>query len=197
VDQRLVCHLRTEVGAADADVHDVADRLARVAQPGAGADAVGEGGHPVEHGVHIGHDIVAVDLDALALRCPQGDVQHRAVLGDVDVLAAEHRVDAVPQPALLGQRDEEAHRLVGHPVLRVVEPDAGRLRDHPLAAAGVVGEELAEVGLLDRGMVRLERLPRRLFAQGTHSFASSAGSLSDSVRHPPTSARISSDAAGP
>ena len=77
------------------------------------ADPVGERRHPVEHLVHVGHDVVAVDVDALALRRPQRDVEHGPVLGDVDVLAAEHGVDAVAQAAVLGQRDEEPQRLVG------------------------------------------------------------------------------------
>ena len=46
--QRFVGHDRAEVGAADADVDDVADALAGVALPLAAADAVGEGGHLVE-----------------------------------------------------------------------------------------------------------------------------------------------------
>ena len=37
------------------------------------------------------------------LRRAQRDVQHGAVLGDVDLLAAEHRVDPLAQAGLLGQ----------------------------------------------------------------------------------------------
>ena len=72
-------------------------RLAGVALPVARADAVGEGGHAVEHLVHLGDDVDAVDDERRALRHPQRHVQHRAVLGDVDVLAAEHRVAALPR----------------------------------------------------------------------------------------------------
>ena len=99
--QRLVGHHRPEVGAADADVDDVADALAGVALPRAAADAVGEVGHPVEHRVDVGHDVLAVDDDRRASRRAQRDVQHGAVLGDVDLLAAEHRVDARAQAGLL------------------------------------------------------------------------------------------------
>ena len=53
VPERLVGHHRPEVGAADADVHDVADRLARVALPLARAHALGERGHAVEHLVDV------------------------------------------------------------------------------------------------------------------------------------------------
>ena len=63
--QRLVGHHRAEVRAADADVDDVADALAGVPLPSAAADAVGEVGHLVEHGVDLGHDVLAVDDDRL------------------------------------------------------------------------------------------------------------------------------------
>ena len=101
--QRLVGHDRTEVRAADADVDDVADALAGVALPVAAAHSVGEVGHLVEHRVNLGHDVLAVDYDRRAARRAQRDVQHGAVFGDVDLVAAEHRVDALAQPALLGQ----------------------------------------------------------------------------------------------
>ena len=65
------------------------------------ADPLGEVGHLVEHRVHLGHDVHAVDLDHRALGRPQRDVEHGAVLGDVDLLAAEHRVDAVAQAGAL------------------------------------------------------------------------------------------------
>ena len=52
---------------------------------------------------HVG----AVDDQRALARHPQRDVQHRAVLGDVDVLAAEHRLAALGQPALLGERGEQ------------------------------------------------------------------------------------------
>ena len=107
VAQRLVRHHRPEVRAADADVDHVADRLAGVALPLAAAHPVGERGHPVEDLVHLLDDVDAVDDQRALARHPQRDVQHRAVLGDVDVLAAEHRLAALGEPALLGERDEQ------------------------------------------------------------------------------------------
>ena len=41
--------------------------------------------HAVEHLVHLGHDVDAVDDDARAPRRAQRDVQHGALLGDVDL----------------------------------------------------------------------------------------------------------------
>ena len=75
--------------------------------PLAGADGVGEGAHPVEHLVHLGDDVDPVDDERAAARHPQRHVQHRAVLGDVDPLAGEHRVAPLGDTGLLGQRDEQ------------------------------------------------------------------------------------------
>ena len=145
VAQRLVGHDRAEVGAADADVDDVADALAGVARPGPAADAVGEVRHPVEHRVHLGHDVLAVDHDRRAPGRAQRHVEHGALLGDVDLLAPEHGVDAPAQVALVGKLQEQLQRLVGDAVLRVVQVEPRALGGETLAAAGVVGEELAQV----------------------------------------------------
>ena len=105
--ERLVGHHRPEVGAADADIDDVADALAGVALPLAAADAVGEVGHLVEHGMNLRHDVLAVDDDGCAFRRAQRHVQDGPIFGDVDLLAAKHRVDPRAQPGLLGELDEQ------------------------------------------------------------------------------------------
>ena len=46
-------------------------------------------------------------IERALARHPQRDVQDGAVLGDVDVLAAEHRLAALGEPALVGERDEQ------------------------------------------------------------------------------------------
>ena len=43
-------------------------------------------------------DVGSADDQRLALGHAQRDVQHPAVLGDVDAVAAKHGVDAVAQP---------------------------------------------------------------------------------------------------
>ena len=95
--QRFVGHDRAEIGAADADIDDVADALAGMAFPCAAADPVGKIRHLVQHRMDLGHDILAVDQDGRSARRPQRHVQHRAVLGDVDLVAAEHRLDPFAQ----------------------------------------------------------------------------------------------------
>ena len=67
----------------------------------AAADAVGESGHFVEHGVDVGNDIFAIDHDGFALGRAQSNVQDRALFRDVDFLAAKHGVDAFAQAGFL------------------------------------------------------------------------------------------------
>src|SRR5215471_18342708 len=101
--QCFVGHYRAEVGTADADVDDVTNALTSVPLPLTAADAVGEIRHPVEHRMDMWDDILPIDDN----RCPpwrtQGNVQDRAILGDVDLVAAEHRVDARAQAGLVSQ----------------------------------------------------------------------------------------------
>ena len=119
-----------------------------------------EVGHLVEHGVDLGHDVLAVDDDRRAARRAQGHVQHGAVFGDVDLVAAEHGVDARAQAGFLGQLHEQPERLVGDAVLRVVEIDARPPRRSGARRAGIVGEELAQMQLPDLLVVGL-RAPSR------------------------------------
>ena len=124
------------------------------------ADPLAKARHPVEHLVDLRDDVVAVDDQRALARHPQGDVEHGAVLGDVDVLAARTSPRAA-RAARARRRapTSSAERLVGDPVLRVVEVEPGRLGGQPLAAVGVGGEEVAQVARRDLGVVALERPP--------------------------------------
>ena len=55
--QRFVGHHGTEVGAADADIDDMANALAGTSPPLSAAHLIREGGHPLEHRVHAGDDV--------------------------------------------------------------------------------------------------------------------------------------------
>src|SRR6516165_504876 len=65
--EHFIDHHWSEIGAANADIHDVADPHVGMAFPYAVADLVGEIGHPVEHGVDRGHDILAINQYRCAL----------------------------------------------------------------------------------------------------------------------------------
>jgi hypothetical protein len=117
VFQRLVRHHRTQIRPANADVDDVFDPLAGMALPFAGAHPLGEPGHLVQDRVDLGHHVLAVDLDGLGLRRAQRDVQHRAILRHVDLVAAKHRVTMFGQPGLFRELKQQLQRLVVDAVL--------------------------------------------------------------------------------
>ena len=130
-----------------------------MALPLAGADAVGEGCHLVEHRVDARHNVFSIEEDALGPGRAQGDVQDGAVLGEVDLVAAKHGFDAVAQAGLFGEGDEQAEGFGGDAVLGVVEEDAVCLGGEALAASGVFGEEIAQMGRTNRLEMALQRLP--------------------------------------
>ena len=126
--QRLVGHHRPEVGAADADVDDVADALAGVALPLAAAHALGERRHLVEHGVDLGHDVLAVDHDrsrprgARSATCSTARFSVTLILSPRNMASMRSR-----RPDSSASCEQQLERLVGDAVLRVVEGQAGRL----------------------------------------------------------------------
>ena len=77
----------------------------------------------------VRHDVLAVDQDRLAGEIAQSGVQDRALLGDVDLLAGEHRVALGLDPAGLGELDERRQNggvdaLLGIVEQEIVEGDA-------------------------------------------------------------------------
>ena len=157
--QRLVGHDGPEVRAADADVDDVPDAPARESLPVAVADPVAKRAHLVEHLVDAGDDVLAVHENRFVPGGAERDVEDGAVFGDVDLLAAEHRVDAFTQAAILGELEQEGERLVGDAVLRVIEVQARCLGRETLTALRVVGKQVAQVPPLHLLMVGGEGLP--------------------------------------
>ncbi len=95
--ESLVDHHRAQIRAADADVHDVRDLLARHSPPLAGAHPLGEGRHRVEDLLDVVIDILAVyDEPGRGARGPaQRGVQNGTVLGGVDVRTGEHLGEAL------------------------------------------------------------------------------------------------------
>jgi hypothetical protein len=101
--ERLVGHYRPEIGAADPDVHDIADAPAGVSLPGSTPQLVRELGHSVEHRMDIGDHVLSVDENRGLPGGAQGDVQDRTLLGDVDLFAAEHGIDLLAEAGFLGE----------------------------------------------------------------------------------------------
>ncbi len=111
--------------------------------------------------MHVRDHVLPVDDERRSLRHAQRDVEHGAVLGDVDAIAAEHRGGPLGEPGFLSQLEQEPDRLVRDAVLRVVEVQAGACGGEALAPGRVLREEVAQVEVADLGVVGLERLPGR------------------------------------
>ena len=161
--QGLVGHDRAQIGATDADGHQVLDLLTVYALPLTGAHALGEGIHAVEDLVHVGDDILAVndELALLACRTAQRGVQDGAVLGGVDVLAGEHGVAALLELHLAGKIAQQLDGLIGHQVLGQIEVKVAGVKAQLVHAVGVSGEPGLEVDALglELLLMGLERLP--------------------------------------
>ena len=115
--------------------------------------------------MHVGDHVAAVDDERRALRHSQRDMEDGAVLGRVDPVAAEHRLRALRETGLARELEQEAQRLVGDAVLRVVEIDACALGREPLAAGRVVGEQVAQMEPADVGDMPFEGCPRGPLAE--------------------------------
>ena len=135
VAQRLVGHHRPQVRAADADVDDVADRLAGVALPLAGAHAVGERAHPVEHLVDLGDDVDAVDDQRAALAACAGRRAARERFSET-LMRSPPNIASVrsarPDCSASATSSLSVSSVIA--VLRVVEEQAGALGGQALAA---------------------------------------------------------------
>ena len=104
--------------------------------------SAGEDAHPIEYGMNLRHNVSAVGDDRDVSRRPRRNMQHGAALGNVDLLAAEHRVDALAQPRLLRKLDEQLYGFVGDAILGVVGIDADGHAREAFAASRIVREEL-------------------------------------------------------
>src|SRR5262245_6205764 len=79
-------HHRAEIGTANSDVHYVSNAFARVASPGAAPNSITKGLHVLEDGIHLGHDILAIDHDGAIGTVAQRDVKHSTLLSDIELL---------------------------------------------------------------------------------------------------------------
>ena len=167
--QRLIGHHRPKIGAADADIDDVAHALAGVAHPAAVADALGKVRHPGEHRLNLGHDVLAIHDDGGSRRRAKGHMQGRPVFGLVDLLAPEHGIDAGAQARLLREAGQQIERFAGDTVLRVIQEDARGLGGQPPAAFRIAREEGSQRYVAHLPLMIFQGLPCRGFASRSHS----------------------------
>jgi hypothetical protein len=72
-------------------------------------------------------------------------VQNGPLLGSIDLLASEHRIDPRAEPGLFGQLQQQSQRFIGNPVLRIVEVESGCFDRQAIAAFEVLSKELAQM----------------------------------------------------
>ncbi|ENN83966.1 hypothetical protein RHSP_70222 [Rhizobium freirei PRF 81] len=138
-------HDRTEIGAADADIDDVGDRLAGRALQRAGADTVGKFAHGGQHAVDVRHHILAVDEYWRVGAVAQRGVQHGAVFGEVDGNAREHFLALGSNAALGCELLEKGENVVVHRRLRVIHQQVVERGAEPGKAFGIGGEGSANI----------------------------------------------------
>ena len=119
--QGLGHHGRSQVGTADADVDDIADGPAGEAQVPALVHPADELVHALQHLAHPGHDVAAIDQDGSAVEVAQGHVQHRPLLGEVDLLPRKHAPAPLGDLGLPGQGEQQLHGTFVDQVLGVIE----------------------------------------------------------------------------
>ena len=109
--------------------------------------------------VHLGDHVDTVDHELGVPGHPQRDVEHRSILGDVDVLAREHRVAALGDTRVRGESQQQRHRLVGDEVLGVVEVEIAGFGGEPVPSVVIGGEQVPQGRRPDGAGVGGERLP--------------------------------------
>ena len=154
-----------KVRAADANVDDVFDRLARVSFPGPAPNLAGKLGHAIEHGVDLGDHVLAVDDDGRALgrrraTCNTARSSVTLIFSPRNMASMRAR-----RPDSSASCNEQTQCFVRHAVLGVIEKDARGLGRQPLAAPGIVGEQAAEMHVAHLGVVRFQGFPRGAITQ--------------------------------
>jgi hypothetical protein len=127
-----------------------------VAPPAQPASEVAD---PIEHRVHLRHHVLAVDEDGAVAAVAERDVQHRALLGDVDLVAGEHPVALLLHPLLTGKRKEKPQRLGGDSMFRIVDEQIGEPLREAIEALRILREERAHLHIAHLFVVLLQRDP--------------------------------------
>ena len=154
-----------EERATDADVDHVSDRLLGVTAPQTIVDAAHEVGDLVQHFMHVGHHVDAVDRQLVAHRATQRGVQRRTAFGRVDDFALEQRLDRALQIDFVGQADQQVTGFGVDQVLRVVKKQAAAAEGELSKTLRVGIKGLAHAEILHGLAVVFQRLPG---GQGGH-----------------------------
>ena len=116
-------HDGPEVGTSDPDVHDVGNRLSFVAFPRSRANLLGKNLHVLAGGLHLRHQVFALDEQGLVSWAAKGDVKDRAIFGTVDLIAAKHSISELFHFGFLDKLAEEFERFWGNAVFGVIDEE--------------------------------------------------------------------------
>ena len=143
--EREIGHYGAEVATADTDINDVAHALSGKSPPLALADAVGKITHAGENFTDAGHDILSVDKHLRGrIAIAQSSMQHRAILGRVDLGARKHLFDLVLKPGRFGDFHKRLHRLAVDAVFRIIEKPPGSGKRKLVRATRIFREKLLD-----------------------------------------------------
>jgi hypothetical protein len=159
--ERIADQPRAEIGAADADAHQVAQRFAAEAAQATGADALRKVADPAAFGRHLGSDFGA------AADAAQRHVQGRAVLGRVHDRPGKEQCAGFIQARRARHREQGCEAFAIDSLLAEIRQHAGCFDGHrrrPL----VVGQQVAKMARRKPARLLLQRPPRG--ARGALSF---------------------------
>ena len=157
--ERFIGHDGAQVGSADTDVDDIFNPLTAMTLPRTTANLLSEARHFIEHFMDSGNDVFAINNNLFALRCTQRNVEYGAVLGDVDLLAGKHRLNAGLESGFFGELKQQLERLISQAILGVIEEDAAELCREPITTRRVPGEQVFQGHVLHLAVVGGECLP--------------------------------------
>ena len=160
VTQGLGREDRPQVRATDADIHDIAHRLAAPSGPVAGAHAPHQLRHAPVHGLHLAR----LRQPLPGIGAAQRSVQHRALLGAVHHRAAELRARATGHLAGARQRAKQLDRARIDQILRVVERQSRGAHSQALRASRIRDKGLAQIQAARLREMPGQRFPRRVGA---------------------------------
>ena len=167
--QRLAHHQRPEIRATNTDVNDVRDGLAGRAAPFAAPHALGERLDARKNRTDVGHDVLTIDHHRPVATIAQRDMQHRAVLGGVDLLTGEHAIAPGLQIGGSGEVEQEANGLAIDALLGEVDQQVVEAQAIAIEPVGLGLEQLAQMPPPFRARMRLEGSPGGIAGEGRHA----------------------------
>jgi hypothetical protein len=103
---------------------------------------MGEISHLVEHSMNLRHYVLPVHDNRCPFQGAKSEMQDSAPLGDVDLLAKEHRIPPLLDASLSGELQQQSDGFVGNAVFGEIQIQARAFRSKALTAVGILRKEL-------------------------------------------------------